>query len=158
MGYQITKRMAGDCVSRPCLHYTHASICRRRHRSSLRLRLLASLFATVLYPVIYSFTPWSPLNLGTTYHDVVEQSRIEEKRRDERCVCCTQNEAKFWVYYRSFGCRVLLKEEEKNAHIKNLATPLVPNFKILGGALPQARNLIGACSLYAINAPMQVFL
>jgi hypothetical protein len=113
-----------------CEHYCRRGVCVRFYD-----------------PVLSSHPPLVFLYLGTTYHDVVEQNRIEEKRREERCVCCTQNEAKFWVYYRSFGCRGLLKEEEKKAHIKNLATPLVPNFKIFWGAPPQARNLIGACSL-----------
>ena len=40
------------------------------------------------------------------------------------------------------------KRKRKKAHIKNMATPLVPNFKNIGVALPQAQNLIGACSLY----------
>ena len=56
-----------------------------------------------------------------------------------------------WVYNRSFGCRGLLKEEEEMAHIKNMSTPLLPNFKILGGVLPQAPDPIGACSLYDVN-------
>ena len=87
--------------------------------------------------VIYSFTPWSPLNLGTTYHDVVEQNRIEEKRRDERCVCCTQNEAKFWVYYRSFGCRGLLKEEEKRRILRTWPPHSSPNLRSSGGHSPR---------------------
>ena len=50
--------------------------------------------------------------------------------------------------YRSFGCRGLLKEEEKKAQIENLGTPPLLIFKILGGALSQAPDLIDACSLY----------
>ena len=50
--------------------------------------------------------------------------------------------------YRSFGCQGLLKEKKKKAQIKILGTPLLLNFKILGGALPQTQDLIGACSLY----------
>ena len=42
------------------------------------------------------------------------------------------------------------KRKEKKAQIKNLRTPLIPNFKILGGALPQGQDLIDACSLYAL--------
>ena len=51
--------------------------------------------------------------------------------------------------YRSFGCQGLLKEKKKKAQIKILGTPLLLNFKILGGALPQTQDLIDACSLYA---------
>ena len=50
--------------------------------------------------------------------------------------------------YRPFGCRGLLKEKKKKAQIKNLGTPPLPNFKILGGALPQTQDLIDACWLY----------
>ena len=98
--------------------------------------------------IIIPLPPGPTLNLGTTYHDVVEQNRIEEKRRDERCVCCTQNEANFWVYYRPFGCRGLLKEEDKRRILRTWPPHSSPILRSLGGALPQARNLIGACSLY----------
>ena len=87
------------------------------------------------------------LNLGTTYHDVVEENRIEEKRRDERCVYCIQNEARFWVFTGHLGVGVFLKKRKKRAQIKILGTPLLLNFKILGGALPQTQDLIDACSL-----------
>ena len=42
---------------------------------------------------------------------------IEEKRRDENCVDCTQHEATFWVFYRPFGCRGLFKEEATTRRI-----------------------------------------
>jgi hypothetical protein len=35
------------------------------------------------------------------------------------------------------------KRRRKKAHIKNMGTPLLLNFKIFGGALPQAQSLIG---------------
>ena len=76
-------------------------------------------------------------------------SKIEYKRREE-----TKDLFIAPKMRPNFGCITghlgvgVFKKKEKKAHIKNLATPLVPNFKILGGALPQARNLIGACSLY----------
>ena len=52
-----------------------------------------------------------------------------------------------------FGCLRAIwvsgsfKGKEKKAQIKNLGTPLLLNFKILGGALPQTQDLIDACSL-----------
>ena len=47
-----------------------------------------------------------------------------------------------------FGCRGLLKEEEKSPQIKNMARATLPHFKNMRSATPQPRNLIDACSLY----------
>ena len=52
-----------------------------------------------------------------------------------------------------FGCLQAVwvsgsfKRKEKKTQIKNLGTPPLPKFKILGGALPQTQDLIDACSL-----------
>ena len=64
---------------------------------------------------------------------------IEEKRRDERCVYCTQNEAKFGCITGHLVSGSFKRRRRRNAHIKNLGTPLISNFKIFGGHSPKAR-------------------
>ena len=74
-----------------------------------QLRALFTLYDGV-FVLGFILTPLVFLYLGTTYHDVVEQNRDRReensKRRDERCVYCTQNEAKFWVFTGHLGVGV----------------------------------------------------
>ena len=49
------------------------------------------------------------------------------------------------------GVGVFYKKKKKGPILRSdcyMATPLVPNFKNIGVALPQAQNIIGACLLY----------
>jgi hypothetical protein len=78
-------------------------------------------------------------------------SKIEEERREETKDVFIASKMR-----PNFGCLQAIwvsgsfkRKEEKRAQIKNLGTPPPPNFKILGGALPQTQDLIDACSLYA---------
>ena len=74
--------------------------------------------------------------------------KIEEKRREETKDVFIASKMRS-----NFGCLQVIwvsgsfKRKEKKAQIKNLRTPLLPNFKILGGALPQGQDLIDACLL-----------
>ena len=95
----------------------------------------------------YPHPPLVFLYLGTTYHDVVEQNRDKKRREETKGVFIAPKMRP------NVGCLQVIwvsgsfKRRKNKAHIKNMATPLVPNFKNIGVALLQAQNLINACSL-----------
>ena len=59
-----------------------------------------------LYNKLIPLPPGPTLNLGTTHHDVVEQNRKEEKRRDERCAVAPKIRPNFGCITGSLGVGV----------------------------------------------------
>ena len=86
-----------------------------------------------------SFPPGPTLNLGTTYHDVVEQSgdRREKKRGEETKDVCINIAPKMrpnLCVLQVIWCRGLVKEEEEKSHILRTWGPhSSPILRSLGG-------------------------
>ena len=94
----------------------------------------------MLYPtpgptaLFINFIPGPFLYLGTTYHNFFEHRR-EEKRRKK--LLLNQNEANSWVHYMPFGCRGLLKEEEKRRRLRTWRPHSSRSLRSSGGHSPK---------------------
>ena len=109
-------------------------------------RLLRGFDCALPYGHVFIYA-WS---FSVLRHDVprflLAQKRREETKDDLDVFIASKMRPTFgWL--QAIWVSGSFKRKEKKAQIKILGTPPLPNFKILGGALPQGQDLIGACSL-----------